>query len=166
MVTLISGTNRPGSNTRKITRVIAEILQQRNISFKILDLQDIQVLIKDEAFMRMEEELLHPTTHYWIVLPEYNGSYPGVLKCLIDNSDVAQCWHYKKVMLTGVATGRAGNLRGMEHLTGSLMHMKMLVHPNRVPISQVNKILDQNDHLTDPMTLQMLNQQADQLMSF
>lgn len=114
----------------------------------------------------MEDSLLKPASKFIIIMPEYNGSYPGVLKLMIDNTDVPKVWWHKKVLLTGVATGRAGNLRGMEHLTGSLLHMKMIVHPNRLPISVVNRLMDLDGRITDVPTLQAINTQLDEFLSF
>jgi NAD(P)H-dependent FMN reductase len=84
---------------------------------------------------------------------------------MIDNSDVAHCWHRKKVLLTGVSTGRAGNLRGMEHLTGVWLYLKMHVHHNRLPISTVDKVLDRNNQIHDSLTLQSINLQLDEFLS-
>ena len=99
-------------------------------------------------------------------MPEYNGSYPGILKLMIDNTDVKKTWWHKKVLLAGVSTGRAGNLRGMEHLTGSLLHMKMLVHPNRLPISVVDKLMDGSGRFTDINTLAAIDTQLEEFLDF
>lgn len=85
---------------------------------------------------------------------------------MIDNTDVPKMWWHKKVLLTGVSTGRAGNLRGMGHLTGALLHMKMLVHPNRMPISVVDKLMDTNNRFTDPCTLTAINTQINEFLNF
>ena len=99
-------------------------------------------------------------------MPEYNGSYPGILKLMIDNTDVKKAWAHKKVLLTGVSSGRAGNLRGMEHLTGVLLHMKMLVHPNRLPISLVDTLMDEHFQFTDTSTLKAIHTQLDEFINF
>jgi NAD(P)H-dependent FMN reductase len=44
--------------------------------------------------------------------------------------------------LIGVSTGRAGNLRGMEHLTGMLNYLNMHVHPEKLPVSSVQDLID------------------------
>ena len=99
-------------------------------------------------------------------MPEYNGSYPGILKLMIDNTVVPKVWWYKKVLLTGVSTGRAGNLRGMEHLSGSLLHMKMQVHYNRLPISLVDKLMNTVGQFSDEPTLKAVNTQLDEFLDF
>jgi NAD(P)H-dependent FMN reductase len=114
----------------------------------------------------MENRFLIPAKKFIIIMPEYNGSYPGILKLMIDNTDVAKAWANKKVLLTGVSTGRAGNLRGMEHLTGSLLHMKMIVHHNRLPISQVTKLMNEQFQFNDQATLQAIQVQLDDFLTF
>ena len=84
---------------------------------------------------------------------------------MIDNSDIKKVWHYKKALLTGVATGRAGNLRGMDHLADTLHYMKMNVHYNKLPISVINKVMDENGHLNEE-TLKVINEQLDEFIDF
>ncbi len=166
MITIISGSVREDNNTKKVAEVYAALLKNRHADVQLLALDEVRVFERDEDFISMEKKYLIPAEAFVIVMPEYNGSYPGILKLMIDNSDVAKCWHHKKALLTGVSTGRAGNLRGMEHLTGSLLHMKMLVHPNRLPISMVDKLLDENHHLSDAGTLKAINNQLDEFLKF
>ena len=120
MYTIISGTNRTGSNTLKVARQYQHILHAKGIEAGILSLEDLNTYTRDAHFEAIENTVLIPTHQYIFISPEYNGSIPGVLKCMFDISDIRQTWAGKKALLTGVSTGRAGNLRGMEHLTGIL----------------------------------------------
>ena len=165
MITIISGTNRD-SNTKKVALEYQRILKEKNTNSLLLALDEQNVFTRDEAFIKMENEFLIPSEKIIIIMPEYNGSYPGILKLMIDNTDIRKVWWHKKVLLTGVSTGRAGNLRGMEHLTGSLLHMKMLVHPNRLPISIVDKLMDNNNRFADRGTLNAIDVQVEEFLSF
>lgn len=166
MITIISGANRKDSNTKKVAVEYQRFLKEKNIEANLLSLEENEMTERNDAFKVIENGLLIPTEKFIIIMPEYNGSYPGILKLMIDNTDVSKVWWHKKVLLTGVATGRAGNLRGMEHLTGSLLHMKMLVHPNRLPISLVNKLLGADDHFSDTATIQAIQTQLDEFLEF
>jgi NAD(P)H-dependent FMN reductase len=84
----------------------------------------------------------------------------------IDLSDYKKVWWGKKALLTGISTGRAGNLRGMDHLSGSLNYLKMAVHPNKLPISSVDKLLQGTGVITDKITLQEINRQLDEFIAF
>ena len=165
MITIISGTNRD-SNTKKVALEYQRILKEKNTNSLLLALDEQNVFTRDEAFIKMENEFLIPSEKIIIIMPEYNGSYPGILKLMIDNTDIRKVWWHKKVLLTGVSTGRAGNLRGMEHLTGSLLHMKMLVHPNRLPISMVDKLMNSNSLFADTGTLNAIDLQVEEFLSF
>ena len=164
MITIISGTNRKYSNTYKIAREYQLLLQQKEIEARIFSLEDVNLLQYDAAFEKIETEVLIPTTHFIIISPEYNGSFPGVLKLLFDNSRSHEIWFHKKALLTGVATGRAGNLRGMDHLADVLNYLKITVHPNKLPISTVNSVVDKDGKIIDANTLKAINQQLDEFI--
>lgn len=164
--TIISGTDRPGSNTKKAAKEYQRLLKEKGVTAKLLALDEVDITLKDGSFKQTESAYLDTAEKFIILMPEYNGSYPGVLKLMIDKSDIRRSWWHKKVLLTGISTGRAGNLRGMEHLTGSLLYLKMLVHPNRLPISVVDKLMDAEGKFTDQSTLQAINLQLDEFIRF
>jgi len=164
MITIISGTNRKYSNTYKIAREYQVLLQEKGIEAGIFSLEDINLLQYDAAFEKIENEILILSTHFIIISPEYNGSFPGVLKLLFDNSRSHEIWFHKKALLTGVATGRAGNLRGMDHLADVLNYIKITVHPNKLPISVVNSVVDSEGKIADKNTLKAINQQLDEFI--
>jgi chromate reductase, NAD(P)H dehydrogenase (quinone) len=166
MITIISGTNRKDNNTKKVALTYQKLLAKKNMESKLLALDEHNVYERNEAFVAMENEYLRNAEKIIFILPEYNGSFPGVLKLMIDNSDVKTAWPNKKALLVGVASGRAGNLRGLEHLTGSLMHLKMIVHHNRLPISSIHNQLNDAGEITDADTLKTINAQLDEFIIF
>jgi len=165
MITIISGTNRD-NNTKKVALEYQRLLKEKNIGTILLSLDEQEVFTRNAAFIEMENKFLLPAEKFIIIMPEYNGSYPGILKLMIDNTDIRQAWWHKKVLLTGVSTGRAGNLRGMDHLTGSLLYLKMLVHPNRLPISVVDRLMDTDSRFSDKGTLNAIHTQLDEFIRF
>ncbi|HEY5462383.1 MAG TPA: NAD(P)H-dependent oxidoreductase [Hanamia sp.] len=165
MYTIISGTNRIGSHTEKVAEEYRQILKEKNIDAKIFTLKNFDVLHSSPQFLKYETEILIPTQKFIFIIPEYNGSYPGVLKAMIDNSDIKNDWNFKKALLTGVATGRAGNLRGMDHLSDTLHYMKMNVFYNKLPISVIDKVMDGQGHLNED-TLRAINDQLDEFILF
>lgn len=165
MYTIISGTNRIGSHTERVAKEYQRILKNKNIDAKIFSLKGLDVLHRSEEIAKLEIEILIPTKKFIFIVPEYNGSYPGVLKALIDNSDIRKVWNFKKALLTGVATGRAGNLRGMDHLSDTLHYLKMTVFYNKLPISVIDKIMNEEGHLNEE-TLKVVNKQIDEFLIF
>ncbi len=167
MITVISGTNRKDSMTLRVAALYTKLL--RNVADEevhLLSLEGLNVWEKSEQLRETEQRLLIPSDKFAIIMPEYNGSFPGILKTMIDNTDIRNCWWYKKAMLTGVADGRAGNLRGMEHMTGILNYLKMIVLPNKIPLSRINEELDKEGNLQKQETLRVIQQQIDEFLNF
>src|SRR5690606_19694238 len=99
--------------------------------------------MKTESYQKLINWFVTNNHKFIFVVPEYNGSFPGILKLFLD-SIPTKFWADKKACLVGVSDGRAGNLRGMEHLTGILQYLKMHVFYNKLPISLINKVM--NEH--------------------
>lgn len=166
MITIIAGTNRKDSYTKRVAQEYKRFLTEEKTESRIFSLDEFETHVRNDAFVQMENEMLKPAERFIIILPEYNGSYPGVLKMMIDNTDVANVWWHKKVLLTGVSSGRAGNLRGMEHLTGSLLHLKMLVHHNRLPLSLISSLMNADFIFTDAAAIKSIKVQIEEFLRF
>jgi NAD(P)H-dependent FMN reductase len=165
MYLIISGTNRKGSYTLRVAELYQSLLKGKNIDAHILSLVDLNVLERNPAIVQLEQEWLIPSKKFVFISPEYNGSIPGVLKCLIDISDIEKVWYEKKALLTGLSRGRAGNLRGMDHLTGILHYVRTTVHPNKLPISIVDTLFD-NGGMRHAGTLKSIDVQLDEFIAF
>lgn len=169
MITIISATSRKDSNTLRVAKEYARLLADRGIPHQLLHLDNLPASLlssdsyddEDPAFTALQEQYLFKADKFIFVAPEYNGSVPGVLKLLIDAADIEQAFYYKKALLVGVATGRAGNLRGMDHLSAILQHMKMEVHWNRLPISKVADELDADSQFFRETTVRAVNRQVE-----
>jgi chromate reductase len=166
MITIISGTNREGSNTGKVAAQYLQLLKNKGVAARLVSLVGLNVHERNAGIEKLEKEALVPADKFIFISPEYNGSIPGVLKSLIDNTDIKNVWWGKKALLTGVSMGRAGNLRGMEHLTGILHYIRMHVHPNKLPVSSVHKLMNSADEITDKDTLQAIDEQLDEFIAW
>ncbi len=166
MYTIISGTNRLNSHTEKVAFEYQKFLKDKQVDSIIFSLKNVDVLKKNAAFTSLENKFLIPAKKFIIIMPEYNGTFPGVLKAMIDITDIKNVWAWKKALLTGISTGRAGNLRGMDHITASLQHMNMYVHPNKLPISLIDKVMDDEGVIYNENTLQAINKQLDEFIKF
>lgn len=164
--TIISGTNRTGSNTEKIARHYQQVLKSQGITPEFITLEGWKSIDKTPEFTQLENDILTPTNKFIFISPEYNGSIPGVLKLMFDISDYKKAWWGKKALLTGVATGRGGNLRGLEHLTSILHYLRVIVHPNKLPISSVDKMLNGDGTIHDAYTVRAIDAQILEFIQF
>ena len=163
MITIISATNRPNSSSLKIAKNYAQLMEKQGVECKIFSLERLPADFistdlynkRSENFQQLLNEFIIPSKKIVFIVPEYNGSFPGVLKTFLDaiHPDINR---HKKVAMVGVASGRGGNVRGMEHLTGILNYLGMFILPNRLPISSVATFLDEKGQLKDPLITKSL----------
>ena len=163
---IISGTNRRDSNTRRVAHQYQDTLTERNITSEIVTLEGMDLSAHTPEFEIMEKQKLLPAKKIIFIAPEYNGSIPGVLKTMLDLSDYKRTWQWKKALLVGISTGRSGNVRGLDHLTSILNYMKVVVHPNKLPISSVHKLLNDKHAIEDSETVIAINIQIDEFIKF
>lgn len=173
MITIICATNRPKNQTLKVVSTYERLLKEAGkepVIFQMDELPDNFIVTdlfgkRSDKVEALLKEKIEPAERLVIIAPEYNGSYPGIFKTFLDGVDPS-VWVGKKVALVGVATGRAGNLRGMDHLTGVLHYLKMEVFSNKIPISRLHALLDEDDNIDDTETLKVLHAQLEGFLKF
>lgn len=173
MITIICGTNRPGSNSDKVARVYAEIAQKQGFETNVFSLADLPYDFLDasrygttpDSFAQILNNLIQPVSHFVFIVPEYNGSFPGILKVFLDTVNPG-IWKGKKAALIGVSTGRAGNLRGVDHLLGVLHYLKVEVYSQKPLLSSIHQFLTENGLLQNEEYLDQLNEQVSSFMKF
>ncbi|MFM9909717.1 MAG: NADPH-dependent FMN reductase [Chitinophagaceae bacterium] len=163
---IISGTNRLNSNTIRVAKQYQQLLADKGNDSTLYSLEEWKWLEKTPESDAVQNQLFLPAQRFIFILPEYNGSIPGVLKLMIDLSDHQLIWQKKKALLTGISTGRAGNLRGMEHMTGILNYLNVVVHPNKLPISSIDKLLNGKGEISDAATLKAIDTQLNEFVEF
>jgi len=180
MITVISGTNRKNSGCLTFASKYQELLcAHTDEAVKLLALETIahdwfhaDMYSKNgqsPSLARLQDECIIPAGKFVFIIPEYNGGFPGAVKLFIDACSVRkykETFNGKKAALVGIASGRAGNLRGMDHMAGVLNHVGMVVMPNKLPISRIEELMDADGALIDQATLATLELHARELLEF
>ena len=143
-ITVISGTNRPGNLSLQVARACQEMLSLKDSPASLLDLKELP---REIAFDYLGDStvsgfatfqaVVDATTHFVFVVPEYNGSIPGVLKLFIDACDYPGSFRGKSAVLVGLAAGKGGNATGLSHLQDILHYFGMQVHPQRLMLPMI-----------------------------
>ena len=173
MITVVSGTNRPGSNTRKIAALIHEMLEGTGEEVTLLDLAVLPAEIFDQSsyaskpgsFAAFQNQMLK-TDGLLTVVPEYNGSFPGVLKYFIDMLSFPESLYEKPAAFVGISSGRWGGVRAVEHLEMVFQYRHAHLFGRRCFIPGIGQILDENGRLTDPDVAEKLKKSALDFSSF
>ena len=174
LITILAGTNRPNSRARRIANYYRTVLTELGAENQILDLTElptdfISTALYDQmglnpVFNRLTT-MLDAGHKLVIIAPEYNGSFPGVLKAFIDGLPYPGGIRGKKVALVGLSSGGQGGLLAMTHLTDILMYLGSTVLPQRVRLPFINQDLNAEDSFNQDLSHQLLREQAAALLA-
>lgn len=173
MTTIIAATNRPDSFTLRLAEYYQRKFAEKDYPCALLSLADIpdQILHTDmystqhESFKQIQD-MVTATNKFLFIVPEYNGSFPGVLKVFIDACRYPDSFYGKKTALVGLSSGKYGNIRGIDHFTGVCHYINLLVMPLRLHIPHIKHEFDESWNLIKTDTLKFTNQQIEQFIAF
>ena len=173
MIVILSGTNRPQSNTRRIAAQVSEIYATLGVEHRLLDLADMPQDIflptsyaeKPASFAPFSDAILQ-ADGLVIITPEYNGSVPGVLKYFIDMLPFPESFEKRPACFVGVAAGMWGALRPVEQLQAIFGYRNALIFPERVFLPQIYQLLDEAGRLKDEKLVERLTMQATGFVDF
>lgn len=172
-ITVISGTNRPGSVTRKVADRVAALYREHGVSAEVLDLNALPLEVfspdayaqKPPAFERFAQAVLQSDGLH-VVTPEYNGGAPGVLKYFIDLLPFPASFENRPVSFTGLAAGMWGGLRPVEQLQAIFGFRNAYLFPQRVFLAGVGGLFSTEGHLANAEAEARLREQVAGFVAF
>jgi len=148
MYTIVSSTNRAGALSLQIAKYYAEQFEKRGIESQVLSLADLphdfvySALYdnngKNEVF-NIERDKLTNSEKLIFIIPEYNGSFPGILKAFMDGMGYPQGVRGKKAALCGISSGMMGSALAMSHFTDILNYLGCSVYADKPRITAIDK---------------------------
>ena len=173
MITIVSGTNRPGSNTRKVTAHVEAVYKSLGVKAQLLDLATLPPEIfsptsyaeKPSGFARFVDQVLG-ADGLVVVTPEYNGGVPGILKYFIDMLPFPESFDHRPACFIGLSAGTWGALRPVEQLQAIFAYRNAYVYPVRVFIPGIGQLLDGLGRFNNPDLEKRLEHQASGFVGF
>ena len=182
-ITAITGSLGKDSLNRQLAveagRIIAELsAEQVPTEFCLLDYSDVPFMNQDIEHpapepVRRVRGIIKSSDGIWFFSPEYNHSYPGVLKNLIDwlsrpiSESEGQVLKGKPAAVSGITPGMSGTGIAQDHLVTliSLLNMKVMNQP-RLTIPYALQQTDQNGKLALNTSAPLLRKQAEAFLLF
>ena len=173
MIVIISGTNRPDSNTRKVTAHLEGIYKAMGVKTHLLDLAILPPEIfspasygaKPAGFAKFTDAILG-ADGLVVVTPEYNGGRPGILTYFIDMLPFPESFENRPVCFVGVSAGIWGAIRPIEQLQAIFGYRNAFNYPERVFMPNIHKLLDASGKVTDAELAGRLAKQAEGYIAF
>ncbi len=181
---IFAGSTRQQSYNRRLAAVAAGIARERGAEVTHLELADLDIPLYNADLeargtppdvIRFKQLLAdHPA---WIVCtPEYNGSYPALLKNVIDwasspvKSDPAwqdgmRAFRGKVVGMLSASPGALGGLRAQSHLAPLLLNLQCWVAPRAHALVRAGEAFDAQGQLKDLAARQQVQDVVEQVLA-
>lgn len=161
-IQIIFGSTRKGRQGERVFKWLTSLLSQRkDMTCEMLDLRDWPLPFFDEpkspSQLKVEEysnEIAKKWYHkisegdgFIIVTPEYNHSYPAVLKNALDY--VSKPWSKKPVAFVSYSDGLAGGVRAIEQLRQVVIDLEMVPIRQMVYLSNFDKLFNETGEMKE-----------------
>ena len=146
-ITIISATSRKGSKTLELSKYVQGVFQMKGFEANILDLQELpndlftSVLYQSPKSNSMQgiQETVSETDKFLFVIPEYNCSFPGILKSFVDALEFPKSFRGKKGGMIGLSDGTQGATVAMSHFSDILNYLGMTLTTSRPRLIQIGQ---------------------------
>lgn len=163
VIAVLAGTKRVKRESIKAARYVADFGRSLpNVEIIFVDPNDFHFEGdgndpegKDSKYTAITER----ADAFFVVTPEYNHSFPGTLKRMLD-SELAN-YNHKPIALAGASNGAWGGVRGVEALVTTVREMGLVVTSWSVYFPRVQDIFDEDGTMHDEFTERYIKNVSD-----
>ncbi|MCA9323430.1 MAG: NAD(P)H-dependent oxidoreductase [Planctomycetes bacterium] len=148
-IVVVPGTNRQGSLTGLLAKPVCADYRELGFEVDCLDLSTMTAqFLEPGAYKAPGTDVKAMVDRFLVadgvvfLVPEYNGSYPGVLKLYIDMLPYPEGFEARPCAFIGLAAGQFRALRAVEHLQAVVGYRNGHIFPRRVFIGDSYKQFD------------------------
>ena len=150
-IPVILGTTRKGRLSLHAAKLILGQLQRRqHVTTQLIDIAQLSLPVDDAGEQVKDARFsaaMERADAVVIVSPEYNHSFPGLLKHVLDSC--LKEYIHKAAGVVGVSAGVFGGTRVIEHFQPVLRELGLVSIFWDVNVGGVEKVFDQNGQLLD-----------------
>lgn len=151
-VAAVLGTARDGNYTRHALALVVGELRRREVAVTLLDAAALTLALPgagDSPDGSTLREVVQGADAVILATPEYHGSFSAAMKLVIENLGFPSALAGKPIALLGVAAGRIGAIKSLEHLRSVASHVGAIVLPGPVSVARVRDVFDAEGRCTD-----------------
>jgi NAD(P)H-dependent FMN reductase len=173
-IVVVAGTNRKNSLSGQVAHYYADLVRQEGKEAQVLDLIDLPAdftatalyenMGKNMVFNQLQAAL-EVAPKYVFIIPEYNGSFPGVFKAFIDGLPFPSLFKGKKCGLVGLSQGVTGGRVAISHLTDIFHYLKMSVSPFSLALGNIKDSRIET-LLANEKYVKLLEEQVKEIINF
>lgn len=165
-VLVFAGSTRSGSFNRKLAEEAARLVEQDGRAVTTVDLKDFPMPLYDgdtesaqglPPQAKQLKRLLREHDAFVIASPEYNGSFPALLKNIVDWTSRPEpgeaplvAYRGKLAAVISASPGAGGGKRGLRHLRELLEMIGVRVVATQLTVARAMEAFDAEGHLLRP----------------
>lgn len=152
-IPVVLGTAREGAQSAKVANFILKRAEEYGFETELVKAGDYieaktaRIGVEGNSKVEPWKAIVEKADGFIIVTPEYNHSFPGELKLLLDS--LYKEYYGKTVGLVGVSNGRLGGARVVENIKTLINNFGMVATQNSVLVSKVREVFDESGNLLD-----------------
>ena len=153
-IVTINGSARPGNFTGKaLVLTQHELAKNDKVTVTAIEPGQMKLAIPgsgmDDRDSKRLQEMLIAADGVILATPEYHGTFSSLIKLTLENIGFPSALKNKPVVLLGVAAGRIGAIKSLEHLRSVCSHIGALALPGVVSVANVQKVFDADGNCLD-----------------
>ncbi len=151
-IAIVKGSVRPGNFTSKTVAYLEDEFEERGVEVDVIDPAELSLPGMPAGDSRADElqSWIKEATGVILATPEYHGTFSSVMKLTIENMGFPSVLAGKPIALLGVAAGRIGAIKALEHLRCVASHVGAIVVPGPVSVAGVQGYFDDDGRINDP----------------
>lgn len=170
---IISSTDRPNSYALRVSKYVKTLYAAHDIEAEIISLEDFP--LKEviggkygdatQALEKFRKPVIEADGLIFVI-PEYNGSFPGILKMFVDHLPFPKAFEKMPMAFIGESAGAFGALRSVEQFQMIANYRNALQFPERVFIPRVRDEFVEGKGLKDSFKQGLLESQTENFIKF
>jgi NAD(P)H-dependent FMN reductase len=165
-IPVILGTARQGRESEHAAQFVFEQMKKRaKVETELIDVRSLPMRL-DDAGEQMKDPAFSATVERCdgliLVTPEYNHSFPGLLKHALDMN--LKEYIHKAVGICGVSAGSIGGARVIEQLLPVMRELGLVAIFEDVNFGKVGTLFDERGNLLDESYVRRVDKFLDELI--
>lgn len=168
-IAAISGTSRPNNYTSRALGAVVDKLREQGADVTVLDARELTLNFPGHPLTEDAKRLadtVRSAQGVVLATPEYHGTFASMTKLILENMGFPSALQDKPMALLGIAQGRIGAIKSLEHLRSACAHMGAIVVPATVSVAGIQNAFAKDGTLSDAGVRTSLEGAATSLLQF
>lgn len=165
-IPVIIGTSRPKRESINVARFLeARLAEREDVETQLVDPSEYDLSLDgndEENKIAAYTQLVKRADGFFLVVPEYNHSFPAGLKGLLDKE--LGPYTHKPAAMAGASSGGFAGVRAIEALVPVLRELGLIASSVDVPVPRVQDAFDEDGYPCDERLSRQAESAIDELL--